>query len=148
AHIPYNQYTAKLTPDQLDSIKGLAFISSVRVYGPEDTGPTTIPKMIQPMMDRGELISGRELKMVTYDIVLHQKIDLEKVLQWLKSHSVNIAGASEKKIRLYLLENSPLLGQISTLPEVALIQVFVPQELHNDISRSILGIDSSTNLDL
>ena len=143
AHIPYNHYTAKLRSDQLKSITDLSFVTSVRLYTSEDTGPPSIPDTKQ--MRGVDSLSRDELKMITYDIVLHQEEDSQHVTEWLQSHAVNIAGTSRKKVRLYLLENSSLLSQISVLPEIALIQKFVPQELHNDISRTLLGIDSVPN---
>jgi subtilisin family serine protease len=144
AHIPYNHYTAKLTPSQLESIKNLTFVSSVQLYSAEDT---LIQKSeTQETMRGAEVLSGTELKKITYDILLHQEDDLQNVMQWLQSHNVDIDGASRKKVRLSILDNPSLLGQISELPEVALIQEFVPEQLHNDISRVLLGIDSDSSM--
>jgi len=38
-YLPPYSYTARLTRTQADAVRELPFVGSVRVYGPEDTGP-------------------------------------------------------------------------------------------------------------
>lgn len=139
-HVPQNYYTARLNPKQVDDVNNLPFISSIKPYGPEDTGPIVNP-LSTPLTN--------ERKMVTYDILLHIEEDLDKVLDWLKDHNVNIAGAKRRKIRIYLLDDSPFLEEIANLPEVALGPIeYIQPKLHNDIARIILGIDYIENNDV
>ena len=137
-YMPRNNYTAKLTPKgvssgQLNDIAALSFVSGVRLYGAEDTGPVALMRANAP-------VSGGPA-MITYDVRLHQEEDLGAVLQWLKTHGVSTAGAQGRKIRLYLLGDSPLADELAALPEVASMEEYVPPRLLNDVARMLLGID-------
>ena len=139
-YIPRNNYTAMLTPEQVNVVGNLPFVSSVRLYGPEDTGP--IVKTRARVEKRALAIApATEQKILTFDIRLHRGEDLGQVQKWLESCGVNIAGAMGRKIRVYLLEESPLADEIAKLPEVASIEEYVKPKLHNDFSRVLLGID-------
>jgi len=137
-YIPKNSYTAKLTTNQISILKSLPFIRSVRIYGPEDTGPILL-KRIKRLPSPVPM--AEEQNILTYDIRLHQAEDLETVRKWLKDRGVNVAGAIGQKIRIYLLEESPLADEIAQLPEIAIMEEYIPPKLHNDVSRILLGID-------
>ena len=79
--------------------------------------------------------------MVTYDLRLHRPRDLQRVQDWLVQHGVSIAGASGRKIRLYLLADSSLPEEIAALPEVAALEEYIQPKLHNHVARELLGID-------
>ncbi len=134
-----NNYTARLKRRQVATIKALPFVSAVRLYGPEDTGPPILKFAGRPP---GVAPPATGVKMLTYDIRLHREKDSRLVRTWLENHNIDIAGFSGRKIRLYLLENSLLASEIAALPEVAKIEKYVPPKLHNDIARILLGIDS------
>lgn len=139
-HMTSNNYTGKLSPEQVNAVSTLSFVSSVRLYAPEDTGPivktrareTRLGLAGPPTTERG---------MLTFDVRLHQGEDLDPVRKWLEARGVNIGGAKGRKIRIYLLEESPLADEIARLPEVASIEEYVQPKLHNDFSRVLLGID-------
>jgi subtilisin family serine protease len=65
------------------------------------------------------------------------------VLKRLKDQGVDIVGASKRKIRLSLAEDSALAAEIAALPEVATMEEYVPPKLHNDVARALLGIDAA-----
>jgi serine protease AprX len=134
-YLPKNSYTVKLTPEQINAVNALTYVSRVRLYGPEDTGPVNKTAI----SDAPPLETG--VSMLTYDVRLHQEEDQPQVLDWLRGQNVSIAGASGKKIRLYLMADSPLANNIAALPEVASIEEYVPPKLHNDFARRILCID-------
>jgi serine protease AprX len=134
-HMPRNSYTAKLTPKQVDAVAALSFVSGVRLYGPEDTGPVSLIRAQAPAPAPGAAA------MITYDVRLHQEEDLDGVLQWLKAHGVSVAGSKGRKIRLYLLGDSPLTDELAALPEVASMEEYVPPKLLNNVARMLLGID-------
>ena len=50
-------------------------------------------------------------------------------------------GSSNKKIRVSLLQNDPLIYDIPELTEVASFEEYVVPKLHNDEARKILGIE-------
>jgi serine protease AprX len=138
-YMPRNSYTAKLTPrgvssGQINDIVALPFVSGVRLYGAEDTGPVALMRANAPLPAGGPA-------MIAYDVRLHQEEDLGAVLQWLKTHGVSTAGAQGRKIRLYLLSDSPLADELAALPEVASVEEYVPPRLLNNVARMLLGID-------
>lgn len=139
-YVPRNNYTARLTRDQVRDVYNMPFVKSVKFYGSKDKGRTEVVAYAAPVPPTPPP-SAPAARMVTYDVRLHREEDLMEVSDWLRDRNVNIAGASGRKIRLYLLENSTLAGEIAYLPEVADIKEFVPPELHNDIARTLLGID-------
>lgn len=40
-YVPHNNYTARLSPRQVDAVEALAFVGALRIYDEEDTGPTS-----------------------------------------------------------------------------------------------------------
>jgi serine protease AprX len=141
-YVKKNSYTAKILPNQLQGIQSLPFVSSLRLYGAGDTGPIVLKRTItkRPSVP---MPSMPEKKILTYDLRLHQEEDLTLVKDWLKNKNVNIAGASGRKIRFYLLENSPLADEVARLPEVASIEEYIPPKLHNNMARVLLAIDQA-----
>lgn len=147
AYVPHGHYTARLTPDQVRSVDALPFVGGVRLYSPADTGPTG-PTRAAPAPPDFEGSPGVGRRMVTHDLRLHRAEDLVEVLDWLGEHGVAIAGTSGRKIRLYLLEDSPLATSIVQLPAVAAMEEHVPPVLHNDVARTLLGIDELHGADV
>jgi serine protease AprX len=141
-YVPYNNYTVKLDPNQVFSVNNLPFVKSVKIYGPQDTGPVTLTRAVAAPPSAGPSPSKSTLEMLTYDIRLHRNEDLNQVINWLKAQNINIGGSSGRKIRVYLLSNSALPDKISQLPEVAYIEEYISPKLHNNIARILLGIDS------
>lgn len=78
--------------------------------------------------------------MVTYDVRVHREQDVAPVSAWLQQHNVAIAGTSRRKLRIYLLENSSLLGPLANLPEVEHFEEYVPPKLSNDRARLLLNV--------
>jgi serine protease AprX len=137
-HMSGRAYTAKLVPSQVAQVGKLPFVSQVRVYKPEDTGPIALRAAASPAAG---LPGGVARTMQTYDVLLHVTEDAQQVLDWLKTRTVAVAGASKKKIRIYLLQDSAMADEIAALPEVERVEEFVPPKLHNDVSRRLLGVD-------
>ena len=116
-YVPYNNYTAKLDPSQVFSVQNLPFVKSVKIYGPQDTGPITLT-LDATLPSAGPSPFKSTLEMVTYDIRLHRKEDLNQVINWLKDQNINIGQSSGRKIRIYLLSDSVLPDQISQFPKL------------------------------
>ena len=154
-YIPTNNYITKLTKDKFGIINNLNFVKSVSLYSPEDSGPVTSSRAI--LLPSAESTSSKQKgKMKTFDIKLHtnDQEDRKKVQDWLGQHKINIAGSGGRKIRIYLLSDSDLLWRITELPQVSLLEEYIPPVLHNDIARVIFGIDNpvghnlATNIEL
>lgn len=130
-YIPRYSYVARLTKSQIPKVRSLKFVDSIRPYTSIDAGPIAAQRSPKPV-PKGT--------MLTHDIRLHQPKDMDKVLKWLKRHKIDVAGKGRRKIRIYLIEDSPLVDEIASLPEVALVEEYVPPELHNDVALTLLGV--------
>lgn len=133
---PTGAYKVRLDPLQVGLLKSLPFVAGLRLYSQRDTGPT-------PALPVAAALSQDQVALTTFDILLHRSDDAQIVLNWLKSKNVSVAGSSGRKIRVYLLANSPLLFDIPDLPEVAAFEEYVLPKLHNDRARQILRIDAA-----
>jgi serine protease AprX len=127
-------YKARLTSQHLrDLSTDTEMVANIRLYGAADTGPDVLqPSAAAPTAG---------VSMLTFDIRLHRSEDAPAVLSWLGQKQVAIAGASGRKIRVYLLEDSPLLDEIRDLPEVAATEQYLLPKLHNSNARRLLGLD-------
>jgi serine protease AprX len=139
-YVPLNHYTARLTFEQANQVNALPFVEEVRLYGPEDTGPVSFTTGGDTSA-RGLVPSASGLRIIPYDVRLHDAGDLGQVLDWARQHGVSVAGASGRKIRVYILENASVIDDLAALPEVALVEEYVEPKLHNDVSRVLLGVD-------
>jgi subtilisin family serine protease len=134
---PTGAYKVRLEPAQVAPVSNLPFVTQLRVFDAEDTGPDFVTRGVEPAGPPAN--AGRA--MLCFDIRLHRAEDATKVKEWLSNHNVAIAGATARKIRVYLLEDAPELSDIPALPEVASFEEYVAPTLHNDRARVLLGID-------
>jgi serine protease AprX len=136
--VPRDHYTVRLDPDQARTLRDeLDFVTDVRLYGPQDTGPITFVDaqtgaFRPPGVDRA---------MLTFDLRLHRDEDQAAVQGRLENMGVAIAGTGRWKIRIYLPEDSEFASDIAAFPEVAEMSQYVPPTLHDDEARTLLGIN-------
>lgn len=131
-YIPRQAYSARLSRETATAVQALSFVSSVRLYDVIDTAPPAVVR-------RQRTPTGK--RMLTYDVLLHRPEDKEETLTWLADHRVSVAGASAAKIRVYLLEDDVIAGEIAALPAVASLEAYQPPRLHNDAARLLLGLE-------
>ncbi len=136
---PTGAYKTRLEPAQVGPVSNLPFVAHLRVFDLEDTGPDFVTREVVPAAPA----PGAERAMLCFDIRLHRAEDAANIQQWLSNRNVAVAGVSGRKIRVYLLEGAPELGEIPALPEVASFEEYVAPTLHNDRARVLLGIDSN-----
>ena len=131
-------YTARLRPEQVRSVRALPFVAQAIVYDGMQTVPTadTQADMLAPPPP----LMPSEVRMLTFDVLLHRTEDVPEVIDWLDEHKVPVAGSAERKIRFYALEDSPLLGEIAALVGVARLEEFHPPKLWNDHARRLIGL--------
>jgi serine protease AprX len=137
--IPGRGYKAKLRVDQIQGVKALNFVDTVMWIEPEhpdlQIGSQALPR------------TGRDsqgLRMLTFDVRLHLPEDIVTVMEWLQAKHISIAGSSARKIRIYVLENSPVLGELASLPQVDMVAEYVTPQLWNDAARRLLSLDAAT----
>ena len=134
-------YSAFLTYAQKAAVERLPFVTQVLLYDARQTAPGAVTDL--PALGGMAASPDAGRRMFTYDVRLHRGEDLGTVRAWLEQRGVAVAGAEDRKIRLYCLEDSPVLAEIAARPEVQSFEEFVPPRLWNDRSRVILGIDRS-----
>jgi hypothetical protein len=64
-------------------------------------------------------------RVLIYDVRLHRAEDAAAVLDWLDKHRAIATRAGQRKLRVYLPEDSPLVDEIPGLKEVAAFEQFV-----------------------
>ena len=142
-YVPENSYLTRLTDAEADAVRNdFYFVRDVALDdGSESSTVVTLGTgSAAPGAPRKE-IAGRE--MLTFDILTREPADLQVVLAWLSAHHVDIAGSSGRKVRAFLLEDSPLVDEIAALLEVVLIEQYSPPRLFLDLANQLLGIAPS-----
>ena len=132
-----DSYSAYLRAEQVAQVRALDFVSNVQLFGGEMTAPASRAG-VAPNAEAPAAADGAA--MVTYDVRVHREQDVAPVSAWLQQHNVAIAGTSRRKLRIYLLENSSLLGPLANLPEVEHFEEYVPPKLSNDRARLLLNV--------
>ncbi|WP_332736855.1 S8 family serine peptidase [Flavihumibacter sp.] len=136
--VPPNSYIIRLgTQKSLFDLKNFPFAKDISFYSSKDTG-IHIVKKLDKVIPAGQA----EKEMLCFDILLHRSVDLQTVEQWLNQKGAAIAGAAGNKIRIYLLEDSPVMQEISENIYVQSFDEYVPPKLHNDLARQIMGLDN------
>ncbi len=138
--LPTGAYKVRLEPGQAEQLRQLSFVSELRLYDAESTGPD----LITHANARAAPPTGVSRAMLTFDVRLHRAdaTDMQRVRDWLKTRNIAIAGTSSRKIRIYLLQGARELSEIPALPEVATFEEYVPPKFLNDVARRLLRIDS------
>ena len=131
-HIPINNYVAKLDPSQKKKVKKLSFVNKVRLYTTEDTN-AIVSEMIKP--------KTKQLLSLKYDIRLHPDANIKPVLSWLEKNKIKILDNTKHKVRVSLLQNSQDIDRITDLDEVFAVEEYQLPKPHNNVARTILGID-------
>jgi serine protease AprX len=135
-------YRARLSAQQVAAVNALDFVESVQWITPKQSAPRQVTQSIS----RGPgAPPATGLRMLTFDVRLHVPEDNAKVVQWLHDHHLTVSGAKGRKIRLFAVENSPVLSDLALLSEVDMIAEYVVPELYNDVARRILGVEGQGN---
>lgn len=140
-HVPPASYTARLEPQQAHQVAELPFVDALRPYKLEDTGPILLAEEAAPPLGAAGPARARAIK--PFDVRLHRAEDRPTVEAWLRDHNVAVAGSGGRKVRIYALEDTPILDEIGDLPEVMLVRDYVEPKLFNDVARVLLGIDDA-----
>jgi len=139
--VPPASYTARLESQQAHQVAALPFVETLRLYKAEDTGPVMLAAALPPLRAAPGLARARAIQ--AFDVRLHRAEDRPTVETWLREHDVKVAGSGGRKIRVYALEDAPVLDEIRDLPDVGLVEQYVEPKLFNDVARVLLGIDAA-----
>ena len=131
-----NAYIGRMDSNQAADLRSLSFVRSVRPQTDFDVNPVVSVRASPPAQTTGA-------RMVTYDVRLHRADGMSMVMDWLGSRGIDVAGRSRRKVRVYLMENSPDLEALAALPEVQTVDKFVPPSLTNDRARALTRIENA-----
>ncbi len=132
---PNRVYKGRLDLQQLQSLSNdTEMVQAIREIQARDTGPD--------MAGTRSADTHAGVSMLTFDVRVHRAEDLATVQEWLAARGVAVAGASARKVRVYLLQSSPLIDAIPALQEVASFEQYVMPKTCNDRARELLGIDA------
>lgn len=138
--LPGFAITARIDPPQLGAVADLPFVRSVELH----EGNESRPRERDLALLREYARTGVRA-MITYDVVLREEDALSTVQSWLAQQHVEVAAAGGNKIRIYLPEDSPLLGELADMPEVAHVEAYIAPKLYNDEARILLGIQQTNS---
>ena len=128
-------YAVDVAPASVSAVRALPFVISIEAQAEHDRVPATA------MVAEAPPIAGGFGQAVTYDIRLKSAADQAAVLTFLQSREAVVLGSKDRKIRIVLKENSPVLAELNTLPGVYQVMEYVPPTFSNDRARVLLGID-------
>jgi len=138
--VPGRGYKTRLNMEQLPALRAMKFVDNVKWISLEPSAVNV--ETVSVGGGPGEQPPSG-LKMVTFDVRLHSAEDRAKIERWLADRNVALSGSSGRKIRFFLLEGSPVLGDLAQLPEVDLVAEYTEPQLWNDVARRLLGIDAA-----
>jgi hypothetical protein len=128
-------YSAYLTMPQRTEVSALPFVSGVEFYGALHKSAARLSP------EAAGAASPKDERLVIYDVKLQRPEDAASLKDWLQKNDLVIVAASARKIRIALLANSAVLGQLAGRTEVERIEEYVEPQLFNDHARILLRID-------
>jgi len=137
-------YVAKISPAQLPAVQALEFVTGLTVYGAAETELATSAFGTR---EAAPAPPASATPMKTFDVQLHDSADLPQVLAAVAQLPVLIAGAKGRKIRFHVLETDAgaRVAQIRAIAAVRKVEPYIEPELHNDVARVLLGLDTAAS---
>jgi len=131
-------YKIKSTVTQIGLIKKLPFVLDATSFIQRDVNlpinskrsGTAIPK--QPVIN-------------TYDIRVHSKEDMTKLMQFIEKNNIKLVGSGRKKVRIIEYEGSQVLRSISNLTYIHSVEKFTEPKLYHDAARKIINLEISVS---
>jgi serine protease AprX len=130
-------YAVDLGPANVAAVRALSFVVSIEAQAEHERAPA------MAMTAEAAPVPGGFEQALTYDIRLKSPADQAAVLTFLRSREAVVLGSKDRKIRVVLRENSPVLAELNTLPGVYQVMEYVPPTFSNDRARVVLGIDAA-----
>lgn len=156
-------YACRMSLDSVSRVAELPFVSDLRLFRAADAlsepalpvtaqpaddaegiaEPLEVPPAPMPELGGVEIVAdGPEVKEV-YDVILRTADGADAVSAWLADHGVPVVGAGGRKFRIEVVVGSGEPNALARLPEVALVDPWVPPTLSNDHARVLLGVDAA-----
>ena len=140
-YVPHETYVARATDSQARELAKLPFVVSATADDGSETG-TVLTRAALGAELPAQAPSSRGKAIIAYDVLLRDEADAPGVLAWLAKQNVEVSGSAGRKVRLFLLEDSPILDAIQELHEVVQIEEYIPPRVLADHVRTLLGLDA------
>ncbi len=132
---PDKSLIARAEQAQVEQISELPWVISTE----EEEGETSTP--VSREIAEARVGGQTELGLVTFDVVAHESAAVPFLETWLRERNVQIVGLGRSKIRIVLPEDSPLIDEISILPEVDEVEPWIPPQLHTERARVLMKVE-------
>jgi serine protease AprX len=133
-HLQGGRFSARIPIASVPAVDQLRFVLDLRRYASADTAAP--PVLSARVGARGEP--------ETFELMVHRQADLGQVRAWMEERRLEVAGASRRTIRFRAAPGAPELAELARLPEVAVLDEFVPPTFSNDHARRLLGLDPAS----
>lgn len=130
-------YAVDVDSTKVAAVRALPFVISIEAQTEPDRGP------VMPINEAAPPVAGGFDQALTYDIRLKAPEDQAAVLAFLRGREAIVLGSKDRKIRVMLKANSPVVAELNTLPGVYQVMEYVPPTFSNDRARVLLGIDAA-----
>lgn len=140
-YVPHNFYVVRCSANQRAAIAALPYVVRTRRYEAADAGPIQYTVPADAPRGLGPGVPAAPVAMRTWELLLHPGADASAAVAELTNLGVPIAGSSTRKVRVYVLDGSPLLDRLGGIVGVARVDEWLEPKLHNDVARTLLGID-------
>lgn len=136
--IPPRSLRVRIDPAKLPALEAQGFLAGPAE--PLETAAATLPTFGATTLAPATGVTPVQ----PYDVLLTEPEARAPLLAWLKERGVPVAGAQGRKVRIYALQESPVLDEIVGLTEwVEQIEDYVAPKLLNDVARALLGVDGA-----
>jgi len=130
-------YAVDVDSPNVATVRALPFVLSIEAQAEHERAPA------MPAAAEAVPAPGGFEQAATYDIRLKSPADLAAVVTFLHSREAIVLGGKDRKVRVVLKQNSPVLAELNTLPGVYQVMEYVPPTFSNDRARVLLGIDAA-----
>ncbi len=142
-----NKYSVELLPSEVGKLAALEFVDYLRLYTENDTlrveDAGAAPEVETVINKKGQTVSvpkSETRRTSLYNVKLHQKKDLGAIVKWLTQRKRKPLWKRGDQLQVALLENSRILIDLASRPEVATVEQVEAPRLYDSHARSLLGL--------
>jgi serine protease AprX len=146
-----NKYKIKLKPSEVEKLAALQSVDYIRLYAEKDTlcvrdAEASAVNEFLADGDRATALapSVQPKRVCLYNVRVHEKKDLAKVVKWLNRKNRKPLQQSGDHLQVALFENSKIVKDLAARPEIAMVEQVESPRLYDEHARALLGIVQET----
>lgn len=143
--LPNDYYRVEVTPDTWENVGMLPFVVALRSERAASQPTLESLQIPDDQVARGsfENIDGTNQVQTAFDLWLKDGVDRISVQQQLAQLGVVLLGGDGRKIRLLVVPGSPQHRQISSMPDVEIMEEYLQPDWHNEHARRIMRLTTA-----